>query len=85
MDALLNEVLDINSKLIAMSNSEEQLQENSYSFIMDLLDLFIKIMDSKLEKGCLKKDILQDIQLIINVLLLIHRHIASQWKITSIS
>ena len=58
-----------------MSNSEEQLQENSYSFIMDLLDLFIKIMDSKLEKGCLKKDILQDIQLIINVLLLIHRHI----------
>ena len=75
MDALLNEVLDINSKLIAMSNSEEQLQENSYSFIMDLLDLFIKIMDSKLEKGCLKKDILQDIQLIINVLLLIHRHI----------
>ena len=68
MDALLNEVLDINSKLIAMSNSEEQLQENSYSFIMDLLDLFIKIMDSKLEKGCLKKDILQDIQLIINVL-----------------
>ena len=51
MDALLNEVLDINS------------------------DLFIKIMDSKLEKGCLKKDILQDIQLIINVLLLIHRHI----------
>ncbi len=85
MDALLNEVLDINSKLIAMSNSEEQLQENSYSFIMDLLDLFIKIMDSKLEKGCLKKDILQDIQLIINVLLLIHRHIASQGKITSIS
>ena len=75
MDALLNEVLDINSKLIGMSNSEEQLQENSYSFIMDLLDLFIKIMDSKLEKGCLKKDILQDIQLIINVLLLIHRHI----------
>lgn len=75
MDALLNEVLEINSKLIAMSNSEEQLQENSYSFIMDLLDLFIKIMDSKLEKGCLKKDILQDIQLIINVLLLIHRHI----------
>lgn len=75
MDTLLNEVLDINSKLIAMSNSEEQLQENSYSFIMDLLDLFIKIMDSKLEKGCLKKDILQDIQLIINVLLLIHRHI----------
>ena len=74
MDALLNEVLDINSKLIAMSNSEEQLQENSYSFIMDLLDLFIKIMDSKLEKGCLKKDILQDIQLIINDLLLIHRH-----------